>query len=96
MGCLEGKVAFLTGAESGIAPAAARLFTQEGARVAIAELRPELGPTSERWVHESGGEATLLETDAVSTTRFGEPSSAPASWIFCTTALVVQWWKTPA
>ena len=42
MARLEGKVAFITGAGSGIARAAARLFAQEGARVGIAELKPEL------------------------------------------------------
>jgi NAD(P)-dependent dehydrogenase (short-subunit alcohol dehydrogenase family) len=63
MGRLQGKVAFITGAGSGIARAAARLFTQEGARVAIAELKPELGRASEQWVREGGGEATFIETD---------------------------------
>jgi hypothetical protein len=43
MARLQGKVAFITGAGSGIARAAARLFAQEGARIGIAELKPELG-----------------------------------------------------
>ena len=63
MGRLAGKVAFITGAGSGIARAAARLFTQEGAKVVIAELRPELGQASEQEVHKAGGEATFIETD---------------------------------
>lgn len=63
MGRLQGKVAFITGAGSGIARAAARLFTQEGAKVVIAELKPELGRTAETWVRESGGDATFIETD---------------------------------
>src|SRR6266478_3068060 len=59
----QGKVAFITGAGSGIARAAARLFAQEGARVAIAELKPELGRSSEQVVRDSGGDAAFIETD---------------------------------
>lgn len=60
---LQGKVAFITGAGSGIARAAARLFAQEGAQVAIAELKPELGRMSEQAVRDTGGEAIFIETD---------------------------------
>ncbi len=63
MGRLEGKVAFITGAGSGIARAAARLFAQEGARVVVAELKPELGRLTEQWVRDTGGEAKFVETD---------------------------------
>jgi NAD(P)-dependent dehydrogenase (short-subunit alcohol dehydrogenase family) len=63
MGRLQGKVAFITGAGSGIARTAAQLFAQEGARVVIAELKPELGRTSEQAVREAGGDATFVETD---------------------------------
>ncbi len=63
MGRLQGKVAFITGAGSGIARAAAQLFTQEGAKVVIAELKPELGQASEQEVREAGGDATFIETD---------------------------------
>ena len=40
MGRLQDKVAFITGAGSGIARAAARMFTEEGAKVVIAEIQP--------------------------------------------------------
>jgi NAD(P)-dependent dehydrogenase (short-subunit alcohol dehydrogenase family) len=63
MGQLQGKVAFITGAGSGIARAAARLFAHEGAKVVIAELKPELGRASEQEVRNAGGEATFIETD---------------------------------
>jgi len=63
MGRLQGKVAFITGAGSGIARSAAHLFTREGARVVIAELKPELGRSCEKSVREAGGDATFIETD---------------------------------
>ena len=63
MGRLDGKVAFITGAGSGIARSAARIFTQEGAKVVIAELKPELGRETERLVRDAGGEAVFIETD---------------------------------
>ncbi|MBI3042205.1 MAG: SDR family oxidoreductase [Betaproteobacteria bacterium] len=63
MGRLEGKVAFITGAGSGIARAAARLFAREGARVAIAELKPDLGRATERIVRETGGDGFFIEID---------------------------------
>jgi NAD(P)-dependent dehydrogenase (short-subunit alcohol dehydrogenase family) len=62
-GRLAGKVAFITGAGSGIARAASRIFAREGARVVIAELKPELGRASEEAVKAAGGEAIFLETD---------------------------------
>ena len=63
MGRLDGKVALITGAGSGIARSAARIFTQEGAKVVIAELKPELGRETERLVRDAGGEAVFIETD---------------------------------
>ncbi|MGZ5094137.1 MAG: SDR family NAD(P)-dependent oxidoreductase [Burkholderiales bacterium] len=60
---LEGKVAFITGAGSGIARAAARLFASEGARVAIVEIQPEKGRATEALVREPGGDAIFVETD---------------------------------
>src|SRR5437763_15467312 len=63
MARLQGKVAFITGAGSGIARAAARMFAHEGARVAIAELKPALGRTSEQSIRDTGGEAAFIETD---------------------------------
>jgi NAD(P)-dependent dehydrogenase (short-subunit alcohol dehydrogenase family) len=63
MGQVQDKVAFITGAGSGIARAAARLFAHEGAKVVIAELQPELGRASEQDVRNAGGEATFITTD---------------------------------
>ena len=43
--------------------AAARLFALEGASIAIAELKPELGRACEAMVRDSGGNAAFVETD---------------------------------
>ena len=63
MGRLQDKVAFITGAGSGIAQVSARLFASEGAKVVIAEIQPDLGRECERQVREAGGDATFVETD---------------------------------
>ena len=60
---LAGKVAFITGAGSGIARAAAVLFAREGARVAIVELKRELGAATELLVRDAGGDALFIQTD---------------------------------
>ena len=87
---LQGKVAFITGSGSGIARAAARLFALEGASVAIAELKPELGRACEATVRNSGGDAVFVETTLpkrrASKARSSRRSAVSASWIYFTTA----------
>src|SRR5262252_4812033 len=63
MGKLTGKVAFLTGAGAGIARATAKLFVSEGAKVAVIEIKRDLGERAEREIREVGGEALYVETD---------------------------------
>ena len=63
MARLENKVAFITGAGSGIARSAARSFANEGAKVVIAELQEDLGQQVETSITDQGQEAIFVQTD---------------------------------
>ena len=63
MGKLDGKVALITGAASGIGRASALLFAKEGAKVAIADWAPEGGRETAEMIKEAEGEATFIEAD---------------------------------
>jgi glucose 1-dehydrogenase len=63
---LEGKVAIVTGAASGIGRAIAVLFAREGARVVVADIIDEPkegGMPTEGLITQSGGEAISLRCD---------------------------------
>jgi NAD(P)-dependent dehydrogenase (short-subunit alcohol dehydrogenase family) len=63
MGRLEGKVALLTGAASGIGAATARLFGQEGARLLLADVQDELGERVAEEIRAAGGTARYVHAD---------------------------------
>ncbi|WP_134684354.1 SDR family NAD(P)-dependent oxidoreductase [Brevibacillus migulae] len=60
---LQGKVALITGAGSGIGKSTALLFAQEGARVIVNDRQEEAGKETVREIGESGGEALFLQAD---------------------------------
>jgi NAD(P)-dependent dehydrogenase (short-subunit alcohol dehydrogenase family) len=70
---LEGKVAVITGAGTGIGRATARLFAQEGARVVVAELLAQAGEQTAQLIVQAGGEAIAITTDVT------EPDSIQAT-----------------
>jgi NAD(P)-dependent dehydrogenase (short-subunit alcohol dehydrogenase family) len=59
----EGKVAFITGAASGIGRATALAFAQAGARVAVADVADEENEQTASLVRASGGRALALRCD---------------------------------
>lgn len=60
---LEKKIAFVTGAGSGIGESIARLFTQQGAHVVLADLREDAAQEVAREIQEAGGSARVQSLD---------------------------------
>ena len=62
-GRLQGKVAMITGGNSGIGEATARLFAQEGAKATILARREAEGLAVEKALRDEGREVTFLPCD---------------------------------
>ena len=73
MARLEGKVACITGAGTGIGRCTAELFAREGARVVIAEIDAPSGEETAHRIASAGGDAIAIQTDV------GDPDSMAAA-----------------
>ncbi len=60
---LEGRIALITGAASGIGQATALLFAREGARVAVVDVDEAGGRETVRAIVDAGGEALWVRAD---------------------------------
>ena len=63
MGMLTNKVAFITGAASGIGAGTAERFAQEGARVVLADVQTEEGERLRDKITAAGGQAFYVTCD---------------------------------
>lgn len=68
-GTLNGKVALVTGAASGIGRATALTFAREGAKLVIADMNVDGGQQTVHMIAENGGEATFLQVDVSNATE---------------------------
>jgi 3-oxoacyl-[acyl-carrier protein] reductase len=63
LGRLKGKVAVITGANSGIGRATARLFAREGAKVVCCDIQETITPRIDEVIRKEGGQGLFTKID---------------------------------
>ena len=62
-GILDGKVAIITGAASGIGRATSQIFAREGAKLLLADVQEDGGNETVKMVKDAGGTAIFMKVD---------------------------------
>lgn len=70
MNRLEGRVALITGAASGIGKATAQRLAREGAAVVITDIAAEAGEATVAEIREAGGKALFVKHDVTSESQW--------------------------
>ena len=70
MGRLDGRVALVSGAGSGIGRATARLLARDGARIAVGDINAEGAAETVRLIGEAGGQGLALALDVTDETAW--------------------------
>ena len=63
MGRVDGKVALITGAASGLGTADAKVLAREGARVVLTDVNDDAGEAAATAIRADGGDATFMHHD---------------------------------
>src|ERR1700746_2894542 len=74
-GILDGKVALITGAGSGIGQATSRIFAREGAKLVLADVVEEGGNRTLKLVQDLGAQAIFVRCDVA---KMGDVEGAVA------------------
>jgi NAD(P)-dependent dehydrogenase (short-subunit alcohol dehydrogenase family) len=69
---LAGLTIVVTGAGQGLGRTYARAFAAEGAKIVVAEIKPETGSSAAEEIIAAGGEAIFVQTDVTSVTSANE------------------------
>ncbi|SEC11265.1 NAD(P)-dependent dehydrogenase, short-chain alcohol dehydrogenase family [Rhodococcus pyridinivorans] len=73
---LEGKVALITGAGSGLGREASQLFASEGAKIAVVDIDPERAKGTVELVEQQGGNAVAITADVRSEQQVNDAVAA--------------------